>query len=194
MLVVMAEMTHRQLPCLSVHDSVVCRVEDESVVIGLMQAVSCFYLGAVLPVDGKMTPATVTLTSELYSHEMAEASRHSVPLGIHRLQREASTLRTRTSSTGSWLILRARNRTPPPCHTWRHQPERHLRHCLFSQEANLKSQYSISKDAREPRGRECCACSFRNGRIGIARSSQPTTFQGNTRVLRELLPFSRQYQ
>ena len=103
-------------------------------------------------------------------------------------------LRTRTSSTGSWLILRARNTTPPLCHTWRHQPERHLRHCLFSQEANLKSQYSISKDAREPRGRECCACSFRNGRIGIARSSQPTTFQGNTRVLRELLPFSRQYQ
>ena len=96
MLVVMAEMTHRQLPCLSVHDSVVCRVEDEPVVIGLMQAVSCFYLGAVLPVDGKMTPATVTLTSELYSHEMAEASRHSVPLGIHRLQREASTV-TETS-------------------------------------------------------------------------------------------------
>ena len=62
------------------------------------------------------------------------------------------------------------------------------------EEGNLKSQYSISKDAREPRGRECCACSFRNGRIGIARSSQPTTFQGNTRVLRELLPFSRQYQ
>ncbi|MDB4281902.1 hypothetical protein N9872_02895 [Paraglaciecola sp.] len=92
MLVVMAETTHRQLPCLSVHDSVVCRVEDESVVIGLMQAVSCFYLGAVLPADGKTTAATVTLTSELYSHEMTEASRHSVPLGIHRLQREASTV------------------------------------------------------------------------------------------------------
>ena len=88
----MAERTHRQLPCLSVHDSVVCRVEDGPVVIELMKAVSNFYLGAVLPVDSKTTPATVTLTSELYSHEMMEASRHSVPLGIHRLQRAASTV------------------------------------------------------------------------------------------------------
>ena len=56
-------------------------------------------------------------------------------------------LRIRTSSTGFWLILRARNRTPPLCHTWHHRPERHQRHCLFSQEAD--PQPHISKDATE---------------------------------------------
>ncbi len=73
-------------------------------------------------------------------------------------------LRIRTSSTGFWLILRARNRTPPLCHTWHHRPERHLRkgelirsikrgcpgvHCLFSLRRNPVQQHSISKDATE---------------------------------------------
>ena len=100
-------------------------------------------------------------------------------------RRPAAALRIRTSypvkrsrpSTGFWLILRARSRTPPLCHTWHHRPERHLRHgelmrsikrrcpgvqgelmrsikrgcpgvhCLFSQEAD--PQPRISKDATE---------------------------------------------
>ena len=86
--------------------------------------------------------------------------------------RRTVALRIRTSfpvkrgrpSTGFWLILRARNRTPPLCHTWHHRPERHLRqgelmrsikrrcpgvHCLCSQEAD--PQPHISKDATEKR-------------------------------------------
>jgi len=49
-------------------------------------------------------------------------------------------LRTRTSSIEFWLILKERNKTHPPCHTWHHQPERHLARCLFSQEANPQPQ------------------------------------------------------
>ena len=78
-----------------------------------------------------------------------------------------------------------------PCAT---PPERHLRqvelmqsikrehpgvHSLYSQEATLKSRCSTSNDARKPRGRECCACSFRNGRIGIGQPWPRTIFQAN---------------
>ena len=85
-------------------------------------------------------------------------------VGLSKSSSERRTVasRSRTPSTGSWLILRARNRTPPLCHTWHHRPERHLRkgelirsikrgcpgvHCLFSQEAD--PQPRISKDATE---------------------------------------------
>jgi hypothetical protein len=86
--------------------------------------------------------------------------------------------RSRTSSTGSWLILRARNTTPPLCHTWHHRPERHLRqgelmrsikrrcpgvHCLFSQEAD--PQPHISKNATEKRVARTVAYS-RSGMVG----------------------------
>ena len=70
-------------------------------------------------------------------------------LVLSKLSSERRTVasKTRTSSIEFWLILRARNRTPPLCHTWHHRPERHQRHCLFSQEADPQSR--ISKDATE---------------------------------------------
>jgi len=46
MLLVMTEMTTRGLPCLSVHDSLICREDDEAVAVGRMQAASAFYLGS----------------------------------------------------------------------------------------------------------------------------------------------------
>jgi hypothetical protein len=65
-----------------------------------------------------------------------------------------------------WLILRERNRTPPPCHTWHHRPEHHLRqgelmrsikrgcpgvHCLFSLGRIPAQQHYTSKEASEYR-------------------------------------------
>ena len=60
------------------------------------------------------------------------------------LSKSSLASRSRTPSTGSWLILRARNTTPPLCHTWHHRPERHLRHYLFSPGRSF-----ISRDATE---------------------------------------------
>jgi len=88
MLLVMAEMTARQLPCLSVHDSLICRDEDEAVAVGLMKEASAFYLGKALPVDGsKALEATHQhLHSELFMVEKHAADAINQPLGLHRLQ------------------------------------------------------------------------------------------------------------
>jgi hypothetical protein len=63
---------------------------------------------------------------------------------VEALSGSSVVLRTRTLSTGFWLTSRARNRTPPLCHTWHHRPERRLRHYLFSPGRSF-----ISRDATE---------------------------------------------
>ena len=86
MLLVMGEMVTRGLPCLSVHDSLVCREQDEAVGAGLMLAASAFYLGTPLPVDGSdgMEADQPTLMSAMYEQER-EAAAVDQPLGLRRL-------------------------------------------------------------------------------------------------------------
>ena len=65
MLLVMAEMTHRRLPCLSVHDSLIRKEDDQRVAVSLMAAASAFYLGHSLPADADTAVETVSLMSPL---------------------------------------------------------------------------------------------------------------------------------
>ena len=86
MLLVMAEMTHRGVPCLSVHDSLICKEEDECLAVSLMAAVSDFYLGEALPVDSNAPSKAISLTSPLFDLERAFARRCSEPIGLYRLR------------------------------------------------------------------------------------------------------------
>ena len=79
-------------------------------------------------------------------------SRHSIStlrfaVAAGGLSKSSLASRSRTSSTGSWLIFARRNRMSLPGPSWCPQPGRHLPRCLFSQEAN--SQTHISKNATE---------------------------------------------
>ena len=92
MLLVMAEMTTRGLPCLSVHDSLICMENDEAVAIGLMLAASTFYLGSPLPVDGSdgVEADQQPLGSELFEQEREAAGVVDRPLGLRRLMSTTS--------------------------------------------------------------------------------------------------------
>jgi hypothetical protein len=65
-------------------------------------------------------------------------------------------LRTRTLSTGFWLIFARKNKAALPYRHWCHPPEHPLGHYLFSQDANPQPQ--ISKDATEKRVVRTVAC------------------------------------
>jgi hypothetical protein len=65
-------------------------------------------------------------------------------------------LRTRTLSTGFWLIFARKNKAVLPYRTWCHPREHPLGHYLFSQDANPQPQ--MSKDATEKRVVRTVAC------------------------------------
>ena len=92
MLLVMAEMTTRRLACLSVHDSLICRQDDEAVAVGLMHTASLFYLGHPLPVDSLTNPKVerLGLCSDFYAVESKAAREQDIPLGLHRLRQPAA--------------------------------------------------------------------------------------------------------
>jgi hypothetical protein len=74
-------------------------------------------------------------------------------------------LRTRTLSTGFWLIFERSNKAALPYCTWCHPPEHPLSHYLFSQGANPQPQ--ISKDATEKSVALTVAC-YRSEMDGYA--------------------------
>ena len=88
MLLVLTETTQRGLPCLPVHDSVICRVEDEAVTVGIMSAASAFYLGIPLPVKAEADGIDVQLSSALFRHDFNETEAAGEPLGLLRLRQQ----------------------------------------------------------------------------------------------------------
>jgi hypothetical protein len=78
---------------------------------------------------------------------------------------EWKSLRTRTLSTGFWLIFVRKNTAALPYRTWRHPPLLPLSQYLFSQDANPQPQ--ISKDATEKRVARTVAC-YRSEMDGYA--------------------------